>query len=68
LDQNPAAHFNVFPVEEFDAPTKEDASPKAKSWSKVGAAFPHKESGGFNIHLKAIPVDGKLVAFPAEVT
>lgn len=59
-------HFNVFIVEEYDAPTKEDQGHKARSWTKVGVAFPHKEGAGFNIQLKALPVDGKLVAFPAE--
>jgi len=63
---NPATHFNVFTVEEFDAPTKEDASRKAKSWSKVGVAFPHKEGAGFNIQLRSLPVDGRLVVLPAE--
>jgi hypothetical protein len=61
------SHFNVFIVEEFDAPTTEDRNHKAKSWTKVGAAFPHKEGKpGFNIQLKALPVDGKLVALPAD--
>jgi hypothetical protein len=58
------SHFNVFIVEEFDAPTKEDRNHKAKSWTKVGAAFPHKEGLGFNIELKALPVNGRLVALP----
>jgi hypothetical protein len=45
----PASHFNAFTVEEFDAPTKEDQRRKARSWTKVGAAF---------------PVNGRLVALP----
>lgn len=60
----PASHFNVFTVEEFDAPTREDANRKAKSWTKVGVAFPHKEGAGFNIELRAFPVNGRLVALP----
>jgi hypothetical protein len=60
----PASHFNVFTVEEFDAPTKEDRDRKAKSWSKVGVAFPHKEGAGFNIQLRSLPVDGRLVVLP----
>ena len=63
---NPTTHFNVFIVEEYDAPTKEDQGHKARSWTKVGAAFPHKEGAGFNIQLTAFPVVGKLGAFPAE--
>ena len=60
------SHFNVFTVEEFDAPTAEDRGRKAKAWSKVGVAFPHKEGAGYNIHLRSLPVDGKLVVLPAN--
>jgi hypothetical protein len=37
-----------------------------KRWTKVGAAFPHKEGTGFNIELKAFPIDGRLVALPPD--
>ena len=60
------SHFNVFTVEEFDAPTAQDKDRKAKSWSKVGVAFPHKEGAGFNIQLRSLPVDGRLVVLPAN--
>ena len=59
-------HLNVFTVQEYDAPTKEEPEKKARSWTKVGIAFPHKEGLGFNIQLKALPVNGQLVALPAE--
>ena len=62
----PATHFNVFTVEEFDAPTKDNQGHKARSWTKVGVAFPHKEGAGFNIQLRSLPVDGRLVVLPAE--
>ena len=29
-------------------------------------AFPHKEGTGFNIQLRSLPVDGKLVVLPAN--
>jgi hypothetical protein len=61
-----AAYFNVFTVEEFDAPSKEDKGRKAKSWTKIGVAFPHKDGIGFNIQLRALPTDGKLIVLPAE--
>jgi hypothetical protein len=61
-----ASHLNVFTVEEFDAPSKEDKGRKAKSWTKIGVAFPHKEGTGFNIQLRAYPVNGSLVVLPAE--
>jgi hypothetical protein len=58
--------FNVFTVEEFDAPTPEDMARKGKSWTKVGVAFPHKEGTGYNIQLRSLPLDGKLVVLPAN--
>jgi hypothetical protein len=39
-----------------------DASP----WTRIGAAFPHKESLGFSIELKAFPIDGRLVVLPPD--
>jgi hypothetical protein len=35
-------------------------------WTKIGAAFPHKEGSGFSIELKAFPVDGRLVVLPPD--
>jgi hypothetical protein len=35
-------------------------------WTKIGAAFPHKEGPGFSIELKAFPPDGHLVALPPD--
>lgn len=29
-------------------------------WTKIGAAWPHKDQEGFSIHLTALPIDGKL--------
>jgi hypothetical protein len=39
-----------------------------KRWTKIGAAFPHKEGIGFSIELKAFPVDGRLVVLPSDPT
>ncbi len=61
------SYFNVFTVEEFDAPTSDDAGRRAKSWTKVGVAFPHREGLGFNIQLRCLPVDGRLVVLPPVV-
>lgn len=33
-------------------------------YTKIGAAFPHKEGPGFNVELDAYPVDGRLVILP----
>jgi hypothetical protein len=37
-----------------------------KKWTKIGAAFPHKEGIGFSIELRAFPIDGRLVALPPD--
>jgi hypothetical protein len=36
------------------------------AWTKIGAAFPHKEGLGFSIELKAFPVYGRLVVLPPD--
>jgi hypothetical protein len=58
--------LNVFTVTEFDAPTDKDRNAKARSWTRVGVAFPHKEGMGFNIQLNALPTNGTLVALPPD--
>ena len=30
-------------------------------WLNIGLVFPHKDNGGFNIVLQALPLDGKIV-------
>jgi hypothetical protein len=35
-------------------------------WLNLGLVFPHKDGGGFNIILQALPLDGKIVC--REVT
>jgi hypothetical protein len=54
-------HFNVFTVEEYESNGK-----AGKRWTKIGAAFPHKEGPGFSIELSAIPLDGRLVVLPPD--
>jgi hypothetical protein len=54
-------YLNVFTVEEFESNGK-----TGKKWTKIGAAFPHKEGIGFSIELKAFPVDGRLVVLPPD--
>ena len=62
LAETPApTYLNVFTVEEYESNGK-----SGKRWTKIGAAFPHKEGVGFNIELKAFPVDGRLVALPPD--
>jgi hypothetical protein len=52
-------HLNVFTVEEYESNGKTQ-----KRWTRIGAAFPDKEGLGFNIELKAFPIDGRLVVLP----
>jgi hypothetical protein len=54
---HPATALNVFTVEEYDAPTGKSGS----SWTKIGMAFPHHTGPGFNIELRALPKNGRLV-------
>jgi hypothetical protein len=54
-------YLNVFTVEEYDNNGK-----KQKKWTRIGAAFPHKEGPGFSIELRAFPVDGRLVVLPPD--
>jgi hypothetical protein len=54
-------YFDVFTVEEFESNGK-----TGKRWTKIGAAFPHKEGLGFSIELKAFPIDGRLVVLPPD--
>ena len=54
-------YLNVFTVEEY-----ENNGKTGKRWTKIGAAFPHKEGTGFNIELKAFPIDGRLVVLPPD--
>jgi len=55
------AYLNVFTVKEYERGGKTQ-----KRWTKIGAAFPHKEGLGFSIELKALPVDGRLVVLPPD--
>jgi hypothetical protein len=48
-------------VEEFESESKTQ-----KKWTRIGAAFPHKEGLGFSIELKAFPIDGPLVVLPPD--
>jgi hypothetical protein len=54
-------HLNVLTVEGYDNNGKTQ-----KRWTRIGAAFPHKEGLGFNIELKALPMDGRLVVLPPD--
>jgi hypothetical protein len=61
LPASASAYLNIFTVEEYEKDGKTQ-----KRWTKIGAAFPHKEGAGFSIELKAFPVDGRLVVLPPD--
>jgi hypothetical protein len=54
-------YLNVFTVEEYERDGK-----TGKKWTKIGAAFPHKDGIGFSIELRAFPMDGRLVVLPPD--
>jgi len=58
-ESNPA-YLNVFTVEEFETTDGKTA----RNWTKIGVAFPHSDGTGFNVQLKALPLDGKFVVRP----
>jgi hypothetical protein len=35
-------------------------------WTKIGAAWPHKNSEGFNVELGALPIGGRIVLIPPK--
>lgn len=59
---NTANHLTAYSVEEFDTGNGK----KAKTWTRIGVAFPHKEGPGFNVQLKALPIDGRIVLLPPD--
>lgn len=54
-------HPNVFTVED-----DESSGTTQKTWTRIGAAFPHKEGVASSIELRAFPVDGRLVVLPPD--
>lgn len=53
-------HLFAYTVQEYEAADGK----KARSWTRIGVAFPHKDGTGFNIDLHALPLDGRIVLFP----
>jgi hypothetical protein len=54
-------HLDVFTAEEYETNGKPQ-----KRWTRIGTAFPHKEGPGFSSELRALPMDGRLVALPPD--
>ncbi len=53
-------YLNVLMVEEFTTTSGQSA----RSWTKIGVAFPHADGRGYNVELRAFPQDGRLVLLP----
>jgi len=35
-------------------------------FTRIGAAWPHKVGNGFNIQIEIVPLNGRIVLFPAD--
>ena len=55
-------HLYAYAVREFDTADGK----KARAWTRIGVAFPHKDGTGFNIEVHSFPLDGRIVLFPAD--
>ncbi len=40
---------------------RESGQGKKDFFTRIGVAFPHKNGGGFTLHLDALPLDGKIL-------
>jgi hypothetical protein len=49
--------YHVFVVDTYI--DKQDQ--QQTDWLRVGVAFPHKDGKGFNVQVRALPGDGRLV-------
>ena len=54
--------LNAYAVREFDGADGK----KARVWTRIGVAFPHKDGTGFNVEVHSFPLDGRIVLFPAD--
>jgi hypothetical protein len=37
-----------------------------EAWTRIGAAFPHKEGIGFTLQLDCFPRDGRVIILPPQ--
>jgi len=58
----PPRHLHAYTVQEYETADGK----KARNWTRIGVAFPHKDGSGFNIDLHCLPLDGRIVLFPAD--
>ena len=58
----PSSRLYAYTVREFDTADGK----KARAWTRIGVAFPHKDGTGFNVEVHSFPLDGRIVLFPAD--
>ena len=61
-NNQPANHLFAYTVEEYDAGNGKNA----KTWTRIGVAFPHQNGPGFSVQLRALPLDGRIVLLPPD--
>jgi len=61
-EQSAPQRLYAYSVREFDGADGK----KARSWTRIGVAFPHKDGTGFNVEVHSFPLDGRIVLFPAD--
>lgn len=57
---------DIFVVEPPKEPTDKDGNPNKGFFTQIGAAWPTKNGTGYNIKLKALPLDGMLTMMPVK--
>ena len=62
--ETPSQRLYAYTVREFDTADGK----KARAWTRIGVAFPHKDGTGFNVEVHSFPLDGRIVLFPVDDT
>ena len=57
-----ASYLKVLTVEEYEGP----GGKAARRWTQIGVAFPHAKGAGFNVELRCLPLNGRLVILPPD--
>jgi hypothetical protein len=53
----------AYHVREREVREHEDSKGKG-FWTRIGAAWPHKDGKGFNLQIDIVPLDGRIVLRP----
>ena len=61
-EQGASQRLYAYTVREFDGADGK----KARAWTRIGVAFPHKDGTGFNVEVHSFPLDGRIVLFAAD--